>query len=380
MASIMQGMDRVWLSEIAERTGTPVYVYSLSRIRKRIEEIRDAISSEGFRLYFATMANDEPAVLSTISRGGVGACVNSSRHLQLALSCGFSPPEIQFTSSGIPKELMCELVDAGITCNLDSESQLEQWFSSGGTEAGLRLNCGALAGLAEAESDRLGMDEGTARRIVRSSSSHGRQISGLHMYAGTNFLDAMELVRRLEYLFEFAAEVPTLNYLNIGGGIGIDYTGEQGQFDLKCFGQCIDRMARQLRKRLSREIIVIFEPGRGLIADAGVFITRITDIKCLRGQNYVAVDGSVAVFPRPLHHPKECHRVIPLRESEASAQQTPCTIVGKTTFSKDILARTVLSTAVRVGDLLAFCDAGAYSRSMASRFLGQDEPKAFIFD
>lgn len=200
------------------------------------------------------------------------------------------------------------------------------------------------------------------------------------MYAGTNFLDAAELVRRLEYLFDFAAGIPTLKYLNIGGGIGVDYTGELGQFDLKYFGQCIARMTRQLRERLTREIALIFEPGRGLVADSGVFVTRITDIKCLRGRNYVAVDGSVAVFPRPLLHPRECHRVFPLRESESPEQQTSYTIVGKTTFSKDILANTVLSTALRIGDLLAFCDAGAYSRSMASRFLGQDDPNTFILD
>lgn len=372
-------LGRKWLADIAERVGTPVYVYSLSSLRRRIEEIRSALPNRGCRLFFATMANDEPEILRAISAEGVGACVNSLRHWELAQRCGFASSGIQFTSSGIPLDLMRRLAQARMACNLDSESQVEQWLYAGGREVGLRLNCGALAGLAEADSDRLGMDEDIARRIVRRSRPE-RPVVGVHMYAGTNFLDAGELVRRLSCLFEFAADVPSLRYVNIGGGVGVDYTGERGSFDLEYFGERVGKLADGLQERLGRDMEVIFEPGRGLIADSGVFVTRVTDVKCLRGRNYAAVDGSVAVFPRPLHHPKECHRVIALREPDGEARHATYMVVGKTTFSRDILAHTRLDARLTTGDLLAFCDAGAYSRSMSSRFLGQDDPVVFIAD
>lgn len=375
--STAPALDREWLADIAGCVGTPVYVYSLSRLRRRIEQIRNALPLRGFRLFFATMANDEPEVLRAVCGEGVGACVNSLRHWELAQRCGFAPGDIQFTSSGIPRDLMCQLAEAGVACNLDSASQVEQWLAAGGCEAGLRLNCGALAGLGEADSDRLGMDESTARQIARGST-RGCLVAGVHMYAGTNFLDATELVRRLSYLFEFAADVRSVRYVNIGGGVGVDYTGERGPFDLEYFGEQVGRLAEQLQERLGREIEVIFEPGRGLIAESGVFVTRVTDVKCLRGRNYAAVDGSVAIFPRPLHHPRECHRVIALRASTSHKRDATYTVVGRTTYSRDILAHVKLDASLATGDLLAFCDAGAYSRSMGSRFLGQDDPKIFV--
>ncbi|HXM74572.1 MAG TPA: hypothetical protein VN904_04795, partial [Chthoniobacterales bacterium] len=115
---------------------------------------------------------------------------------------------------------------------------------------------------------------------------------------------------------------------------------------------------------------------RSLVANCGTFVTRVTDVKTLRDKAYVGVDGSVAVFPRPFHHPDTPHRIRHLN-GEDTRKANGCenaAVVGRTTFSRDILGTALLPRDLRPGDLLAVDDAGAYSYSMASRFLGQPEP------
>jgi diaminopimelate decarboxylase len=125
-----------------------------------------------------------------------------------------------------------------------------------------------------------------------------------------------------------------------------------------------------------RPLALLFEPGRSLVASSPQFITRVTDIKHLAGNRFVVVDASVSVFPRPLHHPDSLHRVRVIEGN--GGEMVPSAIVGRTTFSRDILGSYPLPASLKVGALLAFDDAGAYCESMISRFLGQRDPACYI--
>src|SRR5262249_36939508 len=112
---------------------------------------------------------------------------------------------------------------------------------------------------------------------------------------------------------------------------------------------------------------------------SGLFLTRITDVKTLRDTRFVVVDASVSVFPRPFHHPGSYHKAEVLGQPvEAGGPTVPSTVVGRTTFSRDILGVYELPARLEVGSILAFHDAGAYCESMMSRFLGQREPASFV--
>lgn len=362
------------LIALAREFGTPLYVYDLEHLRERVERLRAALRGAGAKLLFATMANDRRPVLRTLAELGLGACVNSIPHLELARAAGFATDAIQFTSTGITRPDMRVLQQLGIRANLDSIPQLRTWFDFGSEQAGIRLNAASLIGAREG--DRIGIDAQHLGKALAVADRRGRRVSGVHVYVGTNFQRVEEMLPTLEAFFEVASRVRTLSYVNIGGGIGVDYQHAGLPFDVEAFGRQVADYANRLRNSLGRWIDVLFEPGRALVASCATFVTTVTDVKVLNGQRFAGVDASVAVFPRPFHHPDSPHRIRELRGDghEQATTAKPTTVVGRTTFSRDILGSVPLRRSLEAGALLAFEDAGAYCESMASRFLGQPEP------
>ena len=354
---------------------TPYYQYNLAVLRRRIEEFCRSFSADSFQLLYATMANDNVEILREISSCNVGACVNSLHHLDLVASLGFNPSLIQFTSTCIPREVMSVLQQRDIRANLDSLSQIAQWLEmSPSSDFGLRINASSLKGFTEG--DRIGVHVFEIPQAISLANAYHAKLIGLHVYVGTNFQSPDLILPTLRALFDKASSVPTLEYINIGGGVGIDYQHTDREFNIDMFGREVSSMRATLAHRMNKDIHLFFEPGRSLIAEAGVFVVTIIDVKRLNEVVYVGVDASIAIFPRPFHHPESVHCVRRLNRVTC-ASLTNVVIVGQTTFSKDILAKCKLPNDLAVGDTLEFSDAGAYCQSMQSRFLGQATPQSF---
>jgi diaminopimelate decarboxylase len=133
-------MSEVWtnvadhdLLKLVQKARTPAYIYNLTDLGERIRQVQEVFPHRGFSLLFATMANPMPEILSFMARNGVGACVNSIAHLRAALEQGIPPQQIQFTSTGMSVADMQDLLTLGVAVNLDSVSQLREWFAAGGT-------------------------------------------------------------------------------------------------------------------------------------------------------------------------------------------------------------------------------------------------------
>lgn len=353
---------------------TPAYIYDLEYLKARVGGIRETFREQEIELLYATMANDLPEILQVMRNGAVGACVNSMKHLSLALSIGFDRSKIQFTSTGIPVTDLHQLQEQHIAVNLDSPRQLKNWFRNGTrAKAGLRINAASLVPDGKWISDRIGVAAESVPQIVYDCMSRDETINGLHVYLGTNFLSIETLLPRIERLFEIADEIPKLEYVNIGGGIGVDYSGAGREFPIQRYAEAIGDIVKRHRSETKRPLRVLVEPGRAMVATAAVYVTTVTDIKELNGDRFVAVDGSVATFPRPLHHPESLHAVVYVGNADGDLMQTH--VVGRTTFSKDILSKCLLPKDLECGDKLVFRYAGAYSYSMSSRFLGQVDPE-----
>jgi diaminopimelate decarboxylase len=356
---------------LAEELGTPLYVYDLARLAIMVDDLRAILRPFGGRLFFATMANDRPQVLSRLAELGVGACVNSIPHLDLALRSGFAVQDTQFTSTAITPADMRILQVRGVRANLDSIEQLDSWFRLGGRDAGLRVNAGSLTG-AERR-DRIGVEARSIGDALKTAGRHGRTISGVHVYIGTNFQSPGAMEPTLRAFFDLAASIPDLTYVNIGGGIGIDYASEGTRFDIGRYGKILLELFAGVRDRLGHRIDLILEPGRCLAAPCGAFVTRVIDDKRLNGERYLGVDASIALFPRPLHHPESPHRILRVTGTPGQSGEAAL-VVGRTTFSKDVLGTLPAVSDSMVGELLFMENAGAYSQSMASCFLGQPAP------
>lgn len=360
------------LLSLLKQHETPFYIYNEKVIINTVTELKKAFPISGFELLFATMANDNLEFLKIMNKQSVGACINSIKHLNLAVHIGFPADIIQYTSSGLSKADMMILVDKKVTVNLDSISQINQWFSlEGSRTGGTRINAGSLHPQ-NGQMNRLGIDKNELKQACTIAESFGKMINGIHVYLGTNFTEPEEMMPTLKEFFKLAETLPTLEYINIGGGIGIDYLEKGTAFNIQKYGKEVVSLLKILRKKLNREIKLFFEPGRRLAAPSGYFVTKITDIKFLNKQKYIVVDASIANFPRPLLNPETPHKTIaPFVDN---VDLIISEIVGKTTFSKDILSIAPLPKSLIIGDVIVFNNSGAYCDSMRSIFLGQHEP------
>lgn len=366
------------LLEVLKDHPTPLYAYNMKAIGERIREIRNAFSSiAGFELLFATMANPSDEILTLMAQMNVGACVNSVAHLGMALKNDIPPTRIHYTSSGVRMEDMQSISAKVALFNADSISQALLWTeATKGKECGLRVNAYSLDS-AEVlnHRDRIGIPASEVSSTCAAVRKAGGHITGLHVYVGTNFIEPAPMLSVLNNFFQLARDIDGLKYINIGGGIGLDYARSGERFDLTKFADMVSQYLHELEDAVGHQVTLIFEPGRGMIGESGVFLTRVTDKKSLNGIDYVLVDASVALFPRPLHHPESPHSVRSLSRSvDTMEKSVPVTIAGQTTFSRDILAKCNLSSEVKIGEVLVFEDSGAYCDSMKSSFLGQ--PKA----
>lgn len=231
------------------------------------------------------------------------------------------------------------------------------------------------------QADRIGISGLDVLRSIDLVKSAGGTVEGLHVYLGTNFPRSREMLILLKELFTIAKQISGIKYINIGGGMGLDYAKTGEPFDIQQFGASLSTYLGSLEDSIGHTVKLIFEPGRGLIGDCGVFLVTVTDRKLLGEKNYVAVNASVAQFPRPFHQPESPHYVRPLRSQQSSSESRSLetTIVGRTTFSRDILASCPLPESIACGDVLLFEDSGAYCDSMRSSFLGQESAGNIYF-
>lgn len=367
------------LERLLQKHRTPLYYYSKKVLIDTINELKHAFPIKNFQLLFATMANDNYNFLSTIRENKVGACINSIKHLELVLNCGFEREQIQFTSTGIKPEDLKKLQEEKITVNFDSLSQLQSYLAlANGSKAGLRVNTKSICKEVDLE-DRLGLEVSDVARAIKLAKECDSKITGLHIYVGTNYKSHVQMMPAIHSFLALAERVPDLEYVNIGGGIGVNYLNEEDRFDIRSYGLEICKLVETLSRKKRQTIQLVFEPGRRLAAESGVFVTRITDLKQLNGQRYIVIDGSIAIFPRPFHHPDSPHKALfPFVTKNQSLIDS--IIVGKTTFSKDIFLRTQAPMELQIGDVVIFEKAGAYCDSMRSRFLGQNEPLNILAD
>src|SRR3954453_22211049 len=235
------------LQVIATDLRTPAYVYDLDALRARVHQLRASVAEFPSRLFFATMANDNPTVLRELALLGVGACVNSLRHLELARECGFPVNAIQFTSTALAADVLLRLHELGVAINLDSPGQIAMWEKVGGRTAGLRVNAASLG--TGRPFDRIGIDAGDVPDACRTAASRGVDINGLHVYVGTNLQTPEDLLPTLDAFFRLAEGVGGLTYLNIGGGIGVDYSHSGREFDVTAYGESLRGLLHRLMKR-----------------------------------------------------------------------------------------------------------------------------------
>ena len=375
--------ERVPVSRIAGSVGTPVYIYSHRTLVEHFRKLARAFAVLRPMICFSVKANGNLAILRLLVKEGAGLDIVSGGELYKALRAGCAPSKIVFASVGKRADEIREALRAGIFCfNVESEPELEAIDRSARAmgkiaRVALRINPDVEAhthrymttGIAES---KFGIDRKTAKAILRRAREfRGIRIIGVHLHIGSQITQAspfVEAIRRAGEVFAYgrAAGLP-LEWMNLGGGLGIIYKDERPQTPQQ-FAKAVLPHLQALRVRL------ILEPGRFIVGNAGILLTEVLYVKRTRGKRFVVVDAGMNDLIRPALY-GAYHEVIPAARVAASANGVArCDVVGPICESADVLARDRMLGAVQSGTLLAVLGAGAYGSTMASNYNGRLRP------
>jgi diaminopimelate decarboxylase len=371
--------EEVDLPSLARAVGTPFYCYSASTLARHYDVFRDAFSGEHTLVCYAVKANSNQAVLTLLGRRGAGMDVVSEGELRRARAAGVPGERITFSGVGKKAGEMAFALDENILCfNVESEPELHL-LAAVATEKGrrapvaLRVNPDIDArthhkiatGKAE---NKFGIPISRAREVYREAAAlPGIAVVGVDMHIGSQitdlkpFEDAFALVA--EFVGLLRADGHAIDHVDLGGGLGIPYReGEDpDSYHPDRYAEVVRKHAKALGCRL------VFEPGRLIVGNAGILVTRVLYVKKGEAKTFVIVDAAMNDLVRPTLYDAH-HEVKPIIEAPQGGPRIIADVVGPVCETGDFLALGRDLPAVAAGDLLAIMSAGAYGATQAGTY------------
>lgn len=377
------------IKSLSLKYGTPFYIYDAEILFKNIAKIKTSFSYKFLDIHFALMCNTNPHLLQIMcEKGGVKAFVCSTGELFVALKCGFRPEDIMVSGTGFTDDELTSFIEKGIQINIDSLGLLERYgkLNPGGS-VGIRINFdfskdfhpNVHPEIYWGTTNRMGVWETDIHKALKVAQESNLKIIGLHQYSGTNILDHRKFQFIIEKLFALSVKFDSLQYIDIGGGFGIDYENAK-DFSWTEFGDMIDRKMEDISLKLKRNIHLKLEPGRAIIASAGALVGKIVDIKEIDNTLFLNTDLSLSNFIRPyLYNAYHRANIFPHSGEEPSfIHDKTCYVCGNTVAINDFLAKDRQFAQASIGDLILIEDAGAYGYSMSSDFCGRTKPPEIL--
>jgi len=384
------------LSAIAAEFGTPTYVYSKAALLRNFASYADACAGRDALVCYAMKANSNLAILDLLARQGAGFDIVSGGELLRVVAAGGDPRKVIFSGVGKSVDEMRLALTHDILCfNVESIPELHRLNEVAGAmgkkaRISLRVNPNVDAkthpyiatGL---KANKFGVAFDDALDTYRAAAALPHlDVTGIDCHIGSQLLDDAPLLEALDRLIELidtlAAEGIVLHHLDIGGGIGINY-GEAGEAPPVPVGEYLGRLFKRIdawraEKYDGQPVKVIFEPGRSIVGDTGVLLTKVEFIKHGEEKNFCIVDAAMNDMARPALY-QAWMDMQPVVLGEAVAQTYD--VVGPICESGDWLARD-RALAVQAGDLLVMHSAGAYGMTMASNYNTRGRAAEVIVD
>jgi len=371
--------ENVRLADVASNVGTPCYVYSRAAIEERFRAFDSALAGRDHLVCYAVKANSNLAVLGVLARLGSGFDIVSGGELERVLAAGGDPARVVFSGVGKTPEEMRRALAAGIHCfNVESEAELEI-LNDVAAQAGrpapvaLRVNPDVdpvthpyiATGLKQS---KFGIDIARAEAAYRRAQSlPNLRIAGIACHIGSQLTDMAPLLEALDRVIALADALTdsgvALQHLDLGGGLGIRYNEEQPPEPGDYARAILDRL--QLKGARYQKLRLLFEPGRAIVGNAGVLLTRVLLLKLGEERNFAVVDAAMNDLLRPALY-DAWHDITPVAVDQPRHLRT-YDVVGPVCESGDFLGRD-RALGIEAGDLLAVVSAGAYGAVMSSNY------------
>lgn len=371
---------------LAEEYDTPVYVMSETRIRENYRRLASALGGNypKTRILYSAKANTNISILKILR--SEGACLDavSPGEVFTAFKVGFKPSEVLYTGTSVRNDELEYLLKSKVIINVDSLSQLHRMLDIEIPETlSFRINPEAGAGhhehvITAGAKAKFGLWEDEAVEAYKTAKDRGVEKFGIQMHIGSGILDPKPYLKVIDRFFKILGVVSRsvridFEFIDLGGGIGVPYREEEEEIDIERFSKRVTRVFRDGLKKFGLggpELWV--EPGRYLIADAGILLTRVNTLKSNPARKFAGVDAGFNVLIRPILYGSYHQILVANRLDEESVDTYD--VVGPICESGDALARERKMPRLSEGDLLAVLNAGAYGFSMSSNYNSRPRP------
>ena len=375
-------VDDVAVDAIADEIGTPVYIYSMTRLRQNYRQLRDAFAGLNPRIHYSAKANSNRSIMRALIDEGAGIDTVSGGEIMAALRAGAKPAAIVFAGVGKTADEIEYAVRQGVGW-LNVENAGELPLIQGAAEASgatsvavaLRFNPGVAAnthpGIATGHGGaKFGLDALAIQQIWAEAERYPRlDFAGVHMHIGSQLADSAATAAAIQSLMTLIRPYPQIRAINLGGGFPVAYR----------FGESVpgyDAFLNVVKPHL-RGYQLLLEPGRSIVADAGILAATVLYVKEQGGRRFYILDAGMTELLRPALYGAH-HEIVPLSQNDG--ERTLAQVVGPVCETTDALALDRELPRLRAGDRIALMTAGAYGMAMASNYNSRPRPAEAVVD
>jgi len=369
-------MERETLMAMADKYGTPIYVYDADQMAANYRNFVNAFPVKKLKVYYACKANTNVSILKLFRALGAGLDCVSIGEVQLGLMAGFPASDIMFTPNNISEQEYDEAIALGVKLNIDNLNALEYVGQKHpGTAVCIRINPHMMAGgnrkISVGHIDsKFGISIHQVPHIKRVVKNHDIPVEGIHVHTGSDILDSSVFIRASELIFSVVEEFPDVDYIDFGSGFKIAYKEGDLSTDIPAFGKEFSKTFTEFCERMGRDYTLKFEPGKVLVSDAGFFLTKVNLVKQTTACLFAGVNSGFNHLIRPMFYDAHHHiENISNPDGDRKIYNVVGYICESDTFGTDRLLNEV-----RKDDILCFRNAGAYCFAMASNYNSRMRP------
>lgn len=370
------------LKSIAQKVGSPTYVYDASKIEAQFQRLQKAFQGvERLRVNYACKALSNLSILRLMKKMGAGLDTVSIQEVQLGIKAGFEPSDIIFTPNGVSLEEIEETAKLGVQINIDNLSILEQFGTKHPhTPVCIRINPHVMAGgnsnISVGHIDsKFGISIHQMPHVLRIVENTNMRINGVHMHTGSDILDIEVFLYAAEILFDTALQFKDLEFLDFGSGFKVPYRPGDIETNIEELGEKLSERFHRFCKTYGRDLELAFEPGKFLVSEAGYFLAKVNAVKQTTSTVFAQIDSGFNHLIRPMLYGSH-HEIKNI--SNPKGKERFYTVVGYICETDTFGSNRKIAEIVE-GDVLVFHNAGAYCFTMASNYNSRFRPAEVLW-